>query len=110
MDDKDDQDSPGSSQQFGDSHQRIIELLLQRRDRACDEDPLATLSPAEKEKIRLIITELKLEHRDLDIAIRHLAEGAYLDEIQLRRMKKRKLYLKDIIARLGSSLIPDLDA
>ena len=110
MDDKDEQESPGNSQQSGDSHQQIIELLLQRGGRACDEDPLATLSPAEKEKIRHIIVGMKLEHRDLDIAIRHLAEGAFMDEIQLRRMKKRKLYLKDIIARLGSSLIPDLDA
>ena len=107
MDEKDDQDLPGNGLQSGEFQHRIIELLLRRRSRVTDEDPLTT---AEKEKIRNIIEELKLEHRDLDVAIRGLADGAYVDEIQLRRMKKRKLYLKDIIARLGSSLIPDMDA
>ena len=107
MDEKDDQELPGNGLQPGDPNHRIIELLLKRRSLVSDEDPLTT---AEKSKIRHIIEELKLEHRDLDVAIRGLADGAYVDEIQLRRMKKRKLYLKDIIARLGSSLIPDMDA
>ena len=49
MDDKDDQESPGNSQPFDDSHQHIIELLLQRRSRACDADPMATLTTAEKD-------------------------------------------------------------
>ena len=53
---------------------------------------------------------LRLEHRDLDDAISHMQAGAYVDQLQLRRLKKRKLQLKDFIARLESARIPDLDA
>lgn len=56
------------------------------------------------------LAELRLEHRALDEAIARLGERAYADQLQLRRLKKRKLYLKDTIARLESDLIPDLDA
>ena len=51
-----------------------------------------------------------VEHRDLDDAIARLSEGPFVDQIQLRRMKKRKLLIKDQIAWLESHLIPDLDA
>lgn len=53
---------------------------------------------------------LRLEHRDLDDAITVLEQNTYVDQLQLRRMKKRKLQLKDAIARLESRLIPDLNA
>lgn len=53
---------------------------------------------------------LRLEHGDLDAAITALQANPYADQLQLRRMKKRKLLLKDTIARLESKLIPDLDA
>lgn len=56
------------------------------------------------------LTELKLEHRDLDAAIARLPGGPGSDELQLTRMKKRKLKLKDMIAYLENKLIPDLDA
>jgi hypothetical protein len=56
------------------------------------------------------LAELRVEHRDLDEVIARLLEGPYVDQLQVRRMKKRKLMLKDIIARLESELIPDLDA
>ena len=56
------------------------------------------------------LTELKLEHRDLDAAIARLPIGPGCDELQLTRMKKRKLKLKDMIAYLENKLIPDLDA
>lgn len=56
------------------------------------------------------LAELKLEHRDLDLAIERLAGTPGTDELQLRRLKKRKLRIKDCIARLESELIPDLDA
>ncbi|GAA0713081.1 YdcH family protein [Dokdonella soli] len=56
------------------------------------------------------LTELKLEHRDLDAAIARLPSGPGCDELQLTRMKKRKLRLKDMIAYLENKLIPDLDA
>jgi hypothetical protein len=56
------------------------------------------------------LIELRIEHRDLDNAIARLASDSKCDELQLKRMKKRKLLLKDTIARLESKLIPDLDA
>lgn len=56
------------------------------------------------------LAELKLEHRDLDAAIARLPSGPGCDELQLTRMKKRKLRLKDMIAYLENKLIPDLDA
>ncbi len=56
------------------------------------------------------LAELKMEHRDLDAAIEQLAHAIGRDELQLTRLKKRKLLLKDHIARLESKLIPDLDA
>ncbi len=56
------------------------------------------------------LVELREEHRDLDLAIGRLFEDAAADDLRLRRMKKRKLLLKDMIARLESKLIPDLDA
>ncbi len=56
------------------------------------------------------IAELRVEHRDLDDAIHRLAEDPAADQLRLRRLKKRKLLLKDAIARLESKLIPDLDA
>ncbi|QDE38008.1 DUF465 domain-containing protein [Luteibacter pinisoli] len=56
------------------------------------------------------LAELKVEHRDLDAAIEQLALAIGRDEVQLTRLKKRKLLLKDTIARIESRLIPDLDA
>ena len=56
------------------------------------------------------LAELRVEHRDLDDVIARLLEGPYVDQLQIRRMKKRKLMLKDVITRLESELIPDLDA
>ena len=53
---------------------------------------------------------LKIEHRDLDDVIARIALGPYVDQLQLRRLKKRKLQLKDFIALIESRLIPDLDA
>ena len=56
------------------------------------------------------IAELKVQHRDLDDAISRLAEAPFVDQLQLRRLKKRKLAIKDEIAWWESRLIPDLDA
>jgi hypothetical protein len=60
--------------------------------------------------LRQRVEELKVEHRDLDAAIMRLSEDRAADQLQLRRLKKRKLQLKDAIARLESRLIPDLNA
>ncbi len=56
------------------------------------------------------LAELRQEHRDLDAAITHMGAALGRDELQLTRLKKRKLLLKDAIARLESRMIPDLDA
>ncbi|WP_049623365.1 YdcH family protein [Frateuria defendens] len=56
------------------------------------------------------LIELRQEHRDLDAVIQQMAGVRGRDELQLTRLKKRKLLLKDTIARLESKLIPDLDA
>ncbi|HEY8537397.1 MAG TPA: DUF465 domain-containing protein [Steroidobacteraceae bacterium] len=56
------------------------------------------------------LRELRIEHRDLDDVINRLQLDLYVNEVQLRRLKKRKLLLKDQIARLESELIPDLNA
>ena len=53
---------------------------------------------------------LRVEHRDLDEAIAHMEQAPYVDQLRLRRLKKRKLQLKDFIALMESRLIPDLDA
>jgi hypothetical protein len=56
------------------------------------------------------LRELRIEHRDLDDVIGRLTMDLYVDELQLRRLKKRKLLLKDQITRLESELIPDMNA
>lgn len=56
------------------------------------------------------LTELREEHRDLDAAIAKLAGDPGCDQLQLSRLKKRKLKLKDMIAYFENKLIPDLDA
>ena len=57
-----------------------------------------------------VLAELQVQHRDLDDAIHRLAESPGPDQLQLTRLKKRKLRLKDQIAYWESKLIPDLDA
>lgn len=58
------------------------------------------------EKLR----QLRIEHRDLDEIITRLSMDIHVDEIQIKRLKKRKLMIKDQIERYGSALIPDLNA
>jgi hypothetical protein len=58
------------------------------------------------EKLR----QLRIEHRDLDQVISRLQMDIHVDEVQVRRLKKRKLMLKDQITRLESQSIPDLNA
>ncbi len=68
-----------------------------------------THTPDAPEQTRIAhrLTELRLEHRDLDLAIDRLHENIVADELTIKRLKKRKLQLKDTIARLESALIPD---
>jgi hypothetical protein len=56
------------------------------------------------------LVELKVEHRDLDHVIERLSHDTRSDELQIKRLKKRKLRIKDMISYLENKLIPDLDA
>jgi hypothetical protein len=62
------------------------------------------------ESIQRRIAELQLEHRGLDAMIDALGHEARFDELQLRRLKKRKLQIKDSIKLLQMQLIPDVPA
>lgn len=68
------------------------------------------LDEEEVEAIKRKIKELEVEHRDLDEIIGRLSGDAMQDEIQLKRLKKRKLYLKDHITVLERRLVPDIPA
>lgn len=70
----------------------------------------ASVASDEIKSIQRRILELQTEHRDLDEVVSALAANNNVDQLLLQRMKKRKLQLKDQIARLKSRLIPDLDA
>jgi len=65
-----------------------------------------TESFKELERLR----ELRVSHRDLDFLIGRLQHDPMVDQLRIRRLKKRKLLLKDMIMNLESELIPDLDA
>ncbi len=67
-----------------------------------------TMNPPED--IRRRIIELEVEHRDLDAVIETLISDARHEELQLRRLKKRKLQLKDHITLLKMQLVPDIPA
>jgi hypothetical protein len=69
-------------------------------------DKIDTESFKELERLR----ELRVSHRDLDYLIDRLQDDPMVDQLRIRRLKKRKLLLKDMIATLESELIPDLDA
>ncbi len=56
------------------------------------------------------LAELKTQHRDLDDEINHLVENTPFDQLEVQRLKKRKLALKDQISKLQSNLLPDIIA
>ena len=62
------------------------------------------------EALRAKLVALKTEHRELDDAITLLAARAPVDQLELQRLKKRKLFLKDQIAKIESELLPDIIA
>jgi len=70
----------------------------------------SALTPEEIEGIQAQLRELELEHRDLDLVITHLIGNPPPDELLVRRLKKRKLALKDRILLLEEMLIPDIPA
>jgi len=60
--------------------------------------------------LREKLEALKSEHRDLDDVIARIARSGGYDQLQMQRLKKRKLLLKDQIAKLESQLVPDIIA
>ncbi len=65
------------------------------------------LDPAELARMARRLVELRVEHRDLDTVIERLAADIQADELALKRLKRRKLQLKDQIAWIENALIPD---
>jgi hypothetical protein len=61
-------------------------------------------------RLRAALAQLKQEHRDLDAAISLLEESGSSDHLQIKRLKKKKLHLKDEIARVEDELFPDIIA
>ena len=61
-------------------------------------------------ELRAKLEELRTEHRDLDAAIQSMSQTAPFNQLQIQRMKKRKLILKDQIIKLESELLPDIIA
>ncbi|PCI70493.1 MAG: hypothetical protein COB26_03100 [Piscirickettsiaceae bacterium] len=64
----------------------------------------------QSDQIQLKVIELQQEHEDLHYFIDHLTDSEHPDQLRLRRLKKRKLFVKDQIEHLKSALIPDIDA
>ena len=71
--------------------------------------PMDGMSP-DAEAVARRIVELQVEHRDLDDAISRLSLQSGVDELQLRRLKKRKLQIKDMLVQLQMQLVPDIPA
>ncbi len=69
-------------------------------------DKIDTESFKELDRLR----ELRVSHRDLDYLIDRLQDDPMVDQLRIRRLKKRQLVLEDMITTMESELIPDLDA
>ncbi|HWD50083.1 MAG TPA: DUF465 domain-containing protein [Rhizomicrobium sp.] len=68
------------------------------------------MTDAEEQTLRGKLTELQQEHRDLDAALVAMAETGVKDQLQLTRIKKRKLQLKDLMTQINDKLLPDIIA
>ena len=77
---------------------------------ACAGRPPRAMDQDERERLERRMTELKSEHRDLDDVIARLSSEWLFDQLQVQRLKKRKLRLKDQIAGIESRLLPDIIA
>jgi hypothetical protein len=95
-------------------HRRIIAAIEPPHDgRPRAARPMAEIEDnVDRELFRNIekLRQLRIEHRDLDEVIDRLTMDIHTNELQLKRLKKRKLMLKDQITRMESQLIPDLNA
>ena len=71
---------------------------------------LDSMDQSENDLVKRKLAYLLSEHRDLDDVITRITEGGPFDQLQIRRLKKRKLLLKDQISQLESQLLPDIIA
>lgn len=71
---------------------------------------LHPLTETEISEVRAQLHELQVEHRDLDQVINHLIDNPSPEDLLIRRLKKRKLLLKDRILQLEEMLVPDIPA
>ncbi len=74
-----------------------------------DDDPLSSAGP-DAETARRRLAQMRQEHEDLDASVRALEATGHLDQIRIARLKKRKLGLRDEMARLEDALLPDIIA
>src|SRR5262249_934467 len=91
---------------------RLADQALGRdnRQEQAQNKGVTRMTDAEELALRTRLAELTEEHRDLDIAIMALGESGKPDQLQLTRLKKRKLQLKDEISRIENALLPDIIA
>ena len=68
------------------------------------------MTELDREQLKQLLTDLRQQHRDLDVAIDSLESGGTGDQLQLRRLKKQKLLLKDEISKIEDKLLPDIIA
>lgn len=68
------------------------------------------MTDEEEQTLKAKLAELRQEHGDLDVAIAAISGSPHCDQLQLTRLKKRKLQLKDQISRIEDSLLPDITA
>jgi len=66
------------------------------------------MADSELEQLQIRLEELRLEHRDLDDVIHRMQMTGGLEQMQLQRLKKRKLRLKEMIVTIEDELIPDI--
>ena len=71
---------------------------------------LEHMDQSDNEVVKQKLAHLLSEHRDLDDVIARITEGGPFDQLQIQRLKKRKLLLKDQISQLESKLLPDIIA
>ncbi len=70
----------------------------------------ATMTEQEEQDLQIALAQLKEEHRDLDTAILAIEQTPSPDHLQIKRLKKRKLYLRDRIREIDDQLFPDIIA
>jgi hypothetical protein len=75
-----------------------------------DKRELVAMEEPEDPSLAAQLADLKQQHRDLDSAIESLEQRGFRDQLQLRRLKKRKLLLKDEISKIEDQLLPDIIA